>query len=117
MIKSYDNFFLPAGDLEESKNFYADVLGFAVKFDFSERGLLAFKVGEEESAIILKDRSKFPDAKPSILFSVENVADTVKELKTKGVKFTKEPYQIATGWAAEFTDPAGNLLGITDYRK
>jgi len=117
MIKAFDNLFLPAVSLEESKKFYTETLGLLVKFDFSERGLLAFKVGEEEPAIILKDQSKFPDAKPSILFTVENVEETARQLENKGVKLTKKPYKIMTGWAAEFTDPTGNLLGITDYRK
>ena len=27
-----------------------------------------------------------------------------------------EPFKIKTGWAAEFTEPSGNLLGITDYK-
>lgn len=117
MIKSLDNLFLPARELEESEKFYTEVLGLQVKFDFPDRGLLAFKVGEEEPAIILKDQSKFPDAKPSILFAVENVEETAKILEIKGVIFTQKPYKITTGWAAEFTDPAGNLLGITDYRK
>jgi len=117
MIKSYDNFFFPAENLDQSKKFYADVLGFNVKFDFSERGLLAFEVGEDEPAIILKDKSKFTDAKPSILFTVDNVEETARNLESKGVKLTKQPYKIMTGWAAEFTDPSGNLLGITDYRK
>jgi predicted enzyme related to lactoylglutathione lyase len=117
MIQSYDNFFLPTGSLEESRKFYTALLGLNIKFDFSDRGLLAFKVGEEEPAIILKDQSMFPDAKPSIVFTVENVEETARDLEGKGVKFTKKPYKIITGWAAEFTDPSGNLLGITDYRK
>jgi len=117
MIKAFDNFFFPAVNLEESKKFYTNILGLKVKFDFSDRGLLAFNVGEEEPAIILKDQSKFPDAKPSIVFTVENVEETAKELENKGVKLTKQPYKIMTGWVAEFADPAGNLLGVTDYRK
>ena len=55
--------------------------------------------------------------KPSILFEVDNVKVTYVELTEKGVKFLSEPYEINTGLAAEFEDPFGNRLGITDYSK
>ena len=62
-MKNYDNLFLPAENLEESKKFYADVLGLPIKFEFANQGMVAFKVGNEEPAIILKDKNKFPNAK------------------------------------------------------
>jgi predicted enzyme related to lactoylglutathione lyase len=114
MLKNYDNFFLPATDLEKGREFYWGMLGLPVKFDFSARGLLAFNVGDEEPAIILRSD---PSAKPSILFEVDDVRATYEELKKKGVVFRSEPYEIYTGLAVEFDDPFGNRLGITDYSK
>jgi predicted enzyme related to lactoylglutathione lyase len=114
MLNNYDNLFLPASDLEQGRRFYADTLGLPVKFDFSARGLLAFNVGNEDAAIILRSD---PTAKPAILFEVENVKDTYRELQQKGVVFLSEPYEINTGLAGEFEDPFGNRLGITDYSK
>jgi len=108
----YDNFFLPAGDLEEGKRFYKDVLGLQVKFDFSNLGMIAFRVGEQEPAIILSAR---PDSKPAIWFVVDDVREVFGRLKAKGVNFLSEPFAIRTGMAAEFEDPFGNRLGITDY--
>ncbi|MBR8706244.1 VOC family protein [Bacteroides pyogenes] len=112
---NYDNFFYPADNLEESRKFYNDILGLSVKFDFSRQGMIAFKVGNEEPAIILKDRSKFPDVKPSIWLEVEDVQMSYKQLLAKGVRFLSEPFKIRTGWAVEFYDPSGNVIGITDY--
>lgn len=112
-MKNYDNFFLPAGDLNEGKRFYRDVLGLPVKFDFAEKGMVAFQVGNEEAAIILKS---VPEAKPTIWFEVEDVRVCVQDLTEKGVQFIGEPFRIRTGWAVEFDDPFGNRLGITDYR-
>lgn len=114
MLKNYDNFFLPAPDLAKGREFYQDILGLSVKFDFSARGLLAFNVGSEEPAIILRSD---PEAKPAILFEVEDVQATYAELKKRGVVFLSEPYEIYTGLAVEFEDPFGNRLGITDYSK
>jgi len=115
-IEDYDNFFLGATDLEKSKSFYHDTLGLDIKFDFSNNGMIAFKVGENEPVIILKDLAKFPTAKPTIWFKVNSVQNIYDELKGKGVEFLTEPYKIRTGWAVEFKDPTGNVLGFTDYK-
>jgi predicted enzyme related to lactoylglutathione lyase len=113
----YDNFFLPSLNLKKGKEFYQDILGLAVKFDFSDMGMIAFKVGDNEPAIILKDANMFPDAKPTIWFVVNSVQEEYKRLTAKGLKFLSEPFEIHTGIAVEFEDPYGNRLGLTDYSK
>lgn len=116
-LKNYDNFFLPADNYEESAHFYSEVLGLEKKFEFVEKGMVAFKVGYEEPAIVLKDRTKMPDAKPAIWIEVEDARAVYEKLKSCGVNFLSEPFIIHTGWAVEFTDPSGNRLGFTDYKK
>lgn len=116
-MKDYDNFFLGVDGIEEGRKFYENVLGLSLKFDFSDRGMVAFKVGNQEPAIILKDLKSFPDIKPTIWFVVDDVKEEYKRLKQKEVKFKSEPFEILTGLAAEFEDPFGNRLGITDYSK
>ena len=111
-----DNYFFPANDFEATKRFYADVLGLAVKFDFSSMGMVAYRIGDDEPALILKDTSRFPDAKPALWIEVEDVAAQYAKMKERGVRFLSEPFQIKTGWAVEFEDPSGNRLGITDYK-
>ncbi len=111
-MKDYDNFFLPAADLSRGKEFYRDVLGLEVKFDFSSKGMTAFKVGAQEPAIILTARQ---NSRPAIWFTVDDVHEEFERLKARGVTFLTPPFQIATGLAAEFEDPFGNRLGITDY--
>lgn len=113
-ITSYDNFFLPAGNLDTAKEFYKTQLGLDIKFDFSEMGMVAFKVGDNEPAIILRTGE---NVKPAIWFTVDNVQQAYKELKEKGIEFLSEPFEIHTGFSVEFNDPFGNKLGITDYTK
>jgi predicted enzyme related to lactoylglutathione lyase len=115
-MKNYDNFFLPANNLTVAKEFYQKI-GLPIKFDFSDKGMLAFNVGVEEPAIILKDTGKFPEAKPTIWFVVEDVTKEFKKMTGEGIQFLSEPFQIRTGVAVEFEDPFGNRLGITDYSK
>lgn len=113
----YDNFFLPVDNMEEAKNYYNDLLGLNLKFDFSSNGMVAYNVGNEEPAIILKDVAKFKTAKPAIWFMVDSVKTEYEKLKEKGVVFLSEPFEIRTGLSVEFEDPFGNRLGITDYSK
>jgi predicted enzyme related to lactoylglutathione lyase len=114
IISNYDNFFLPAGDMGSAKEFYQDKLGLDVKFDFSEKGMVAFKVGNNEPAIILR---KDQNVKPAIWFTVDNVHQAYNQLKEKGIHFLSEPFEIHTGFSVEFNDPFGNRLGLTDYTK
>lgn len=115
-MNCYDNYFLPVDNLTVAKEFY-EKIGLIQKFDFSDMGMAAYKVGQDEPAIILKDRHRFPDTKPTVWFVVDDVEAEYTQLSEKGVQFLAEPFQIHTGMAAEFEDPFGNRLGITDYKK
>ena len=114
LISNYDNFFLPANDLDTAKEFYKDKLGLDIKFDFADKGMTAFKVGDNEPAIILRNDE---NVKPAIWFTVDNVQQAYKVLKEKGINFLSEPFEIHTGISVEFNDPFGNKLGLTDYTK
>ena len=114
-MKSYDNFFLGVDNLDEAQRFYEGVLGLGLKFHFSEQQLMAFRVGVEEAAIILKEKSLHKDAKAAIWFVVDDVKREYDLLANKGVAFLSEPFRIRTGLAVELEDPFGNRLGITDY--
>lgn len=114
-MKNYDNFFIPVDDLEKAKTYYQDVLGLRIKFDFSDKGMIAFNVGDEEPALILKDKKKFPNLKETIWFVVDDVPTEYDLMCKKGVAFISKPFKIGTGMAAEFEDDFGNRFGIADY--
>lgn len=80
-------------------------------------GMMAYSIGDDEPAVILKDTAKFPDAKPALWIEVENVADEYVKMKRQGIYFLSDPFRIKTGWAVEFEDKSGNRLGITDYKE
>lgn len=116
-MKNYDNFLLGVTNLEEARKYYEGTLGLKLKFDFSTKGMIAFNIGDEEPAIILKDENVFKNIKPTIWLEVENVETEYDKLLKNGVKFLSEPFEIMTGMAVEFEDPFGNRFGITDYLK
>ncbi len=49
---------------------------------------------------------------PVISFSADDIYATVKELKTKGVKFTKDPVKTDYGIEAVFDDNNGNYIQL-----
>jgi predicted enzyme related to lactoylglutathione lyase len=114
LINNYDNFFLPSDNPGAAKEFYGNKLGLDIKFDFADKGMVAFKVGDNEPAIIVSSRQ---NAKPAIWFTVDNVQEAYEQFKRKGIDFLSPPFEIMTGFAVEFTDPFGNKLGLTDYTK
>lgn len=114
LIVDYDNFFLPANNLDVASNFYQEMLGLETKFDFPDKGMTAFKVGNNEPALILSSR---PQGRPAIWFKVDSVMAAYEALVLKGVAFLSAPFEIMTGLAVEFSDPFGNKLGLTDYSK
>lgn len=113
-MKSYDNYFLPTNNMDEAIEFYKKI-GLKEKFNFISCGMVAFSVGDEEPAIILKDIKKFSEQKPTIWFVVEDTQKEYKRLKEAGVTFLSKPFQIGTGVSVEFKDTFGNILGMTDY--
>jgi predicted enzyme related to lactoylglutathione lyase len=117
MIKGLDNIFLSVKNLDRAKKFYNETLGLNVKFDFPDRGMSAFELGNAEPAVILKDINKFKETPAVFWLEVDNVKTTYETLKSKGVKFFSEPFEIKTGFAVEFEDLDGNKIGITDYSK
>jgi hypothetical protein len=70
----------------------------AVKIDSSNMGMVTYKVGNKEPAIILKDKSKISQIKSIIWIKVENVKETYDELKTRRINFLSESFKIKTGY-------------------
>ena len=97
--------------------FFYYLLTFNYNYYKIQQYSLQYNIGNEEPAIILKDKNKFENLKPTIWFEVEDVAIFYKEMLNNGIKFLSEPFKIGTGNAVEFEDPFGNRLGVTDYIK
>lgn len=115
--------FVPTVHSEESKHFYADILGlrlvsedaFALVFDANGTMLRIAKVG------------KFVPQQFTVLgWETKDISETVSKLESKGVKFEKYgmPGQDERGiWSAPggaakvawFKDPDGNVLSVSQH--
>lgn len=134
MIKTIDHIGIMTNDLQQSVEFYTDVLGFSVsrKIEMAEAGLSAVFVEKDGSKIELMkyrgknvaNRSEGAELKiggssipinDHISFSVDDIESTVTEFKEKGVKFDLEPMQLEGGMKlASFKDPNGVLIELIE---
>jgi len=136
MIKTIDHIGIMANDLQQSVEFYTDVLGFSVsaKIEMDDVGFSAIFVEKNGSRIELmgyKDeipkRSEGIEIKlggssipinDHITFSVDDIGATVTDLKEKGVIFYLEPAKLEGGMKlASFKDPNGVLIELMEHPK
>ena len=105
--------------------YYTEVLGFEeVMYDLDNHlAIVKSTIVSGGAAILLEpsENGDFPIAKeyktkiyemglPVISFSSENLSETVKELKSKGVKFKKDLTKTDWGYEAVFDDDNGNFI-------
>ncbi len=117
---------LVSANPENSREFYAGVIGWTPKIVAAEDSARSAKPGEEEytyfmqnaveSAGLAKFESDEPSApKPGWLtyIQVSNVDDAVAEAIRRGGKVLKAPYTSKnTGRLAVIQDPEGNAVGL-----
>jgi len=98
--------------------FYRDTLGISVRM--SEEGWTELETGTTTLALHAEKEGKTEKITgnlPVIVFNVEDINDAYDQLKSKGVKFEKEPQIVCemddhVGKSADFQDPFGNRLSI-----
>jgi len=136
MIKTIDHIGIMTNDLQQSVEFYTDVLGFSVsaKIEMDDVGFSAIFVEKNGSKIELMGyRDEIPKRSEGIeiklggssipindhiTFSVDDIGATVTDLKEKGVIFYLEPVQLEGGMKlASFKDPDGVLIELVEHPK
>ena len=108
-------------DQERAIDFYTKTLGFSLKakMPMGPKGDWVEVVPPGgNTAIVLYPRSMVPDPderRASLVLRTTDTIGTHQELKAKGVKFTQEPVTMPWGYVfAQFEDPDGNGLGLTN---
>ncbi|HMB46425.1 MAG TPA: VOC family protein [Candidatus Methanoperedens sp.] len=133
MIKTIDHIGIMTNDLQQSVEFYTDVLGFSVsaKIEMEEIGFSAIFVEKNGGKIeLIGYRGEIPKRSEGIeikmgggsipindhiTFTVDDIEATVTELKEKGVEFVLEPIQVEGGMKiASFKDPNGVLIELVE---
>ena len=111
-------------DLEKAREFYGETLGVPVE---TEDGMPVLNVGAEGGTMIYEKPDHAPATFTVLNFRVDDLESTMKELKSRGVRF--EIYdmedlktdadgvlthgEMSIAW---FKDPAGNILSVLEEK-
>ena len=136
MIKTFDHIGIITNDLQQSLEFYTDVLGFSIltKIEMDDVGFSAIFIEKNGSKIELMGyRGAIPKRSEGIkikmgggsipindhiTFSVDDLEATVTELKEKGVEFGLETIQLEGGMKlSSFKDPNGVMIELVEHPK
>src|ERR1700761_3395377 len=110
-------------DIPAAKAFYSDILGLKVEQNPDMGGILTLHIAGGGKIIVYPKPNHMPASFTILNFPVADVAEAVKQLKAKGVKFERYDWpgfktdddNIFRGGGpliAWFTDPAGNILSV-----
>ena len=118
LVTGVDFIAIPTRDIEESRRFYAEVLGLEQSSAWQRPGEeplgIEFETGNLTVAFVASERlgsSPEPHRSP-IEFRVDDVAAARKELEAKGVEFKGEIIDSGVCHQTFFSDPAGNALAL-----
>ncbi|MFX1317494.1 MAG: VOC family protein [Promethearchaeota archaeon] len=104
-------------NMEQSVNFYTEVMGFEVDSQFTPRSevIITLMKGEGEAMIELIKNTENEIGLFSVGMEVNDLNTTVKELKSKGAKITMEPVSITVGSLAFLEDPNGAKIALIQH--
>jgi len=122
-LEGIDHVALAVRDVEQSAQWYIEVLGFKRWYDGMWEGIPTF-IGKENTAIALfpmrNGHSKSPARSSGIRMlhlafraNRENFLGAQQELKKRGIKFEFQDHEISH--SIYFRDPDGHELEITTY--
>ncbi|MBK0379972.1 VOC family protein [Mucilaginibacter segetis] len=114
-------------DTEKAKQFYGDILGLNVTQDNNMGGVLTIHVTGGAKILAYPKPNHSPATFTILNFLVDNIADSVNQLKAKGIQF--ESYDMENFKTDEdnifrgggpliawFKDPAGNILSVIETK-
>ena len=109
-VEHVDFISVPVSDLERSTAWYRDTLGLPQTGD---GGFPEFKLGDNVFLYLIDPKSigadefRHPHGSP-IALRVADVAETRKELESRGIEFVDDTYDTGVCHMAPFADPDGN---------
>ena len=122
MIKGLAHICFLVQDLEASLTFYRDTLGLAAAFDFVNDKGVRFGVylcaGGSTFIELFKGEPGEVSGKPSyqhFCLQVDDVAQTVTELRAKGLTVSDAKMGSDNSWQAWLSDPDGNRIELHGY--
>lgn len=118
MIRGIKFVSIPVLDQDRALAFYTEKLGFRVvtdqPYDGKQRWIELGIPGADTGVVLFNmgDAMK-PGGLTNVSLWADNVEDTVRELKSKGVEFVMEPKRFDWGMASMFKDADGNRIMLS----
>lgn len=110
-----------AKDLAETRDFYRDVLGMDVRFNFMRKGAwYGFYLdagGRSHVEVFLKPEAAYSDRNQinHLCLEVESIDNAVAHIRGKGVEVTDKKFACDDTWQAWITDPNGVRIELFEY--
>jgi predicted enzyme related to lactoylglutathione lyase len=107
--------YLGSANIDKDLKYYRDTLGAKLVWHSKHFGaeVVAFNLGDtngEEPLLLLADHLTSP--KCELIYEVEDLESTAKDLRNRGWKHEGEMFEIPNGPCYLFKDPSGNTLVI-----
>jgi predicted enzyme related to lactoylglutathione lyase len=118
-------------DQDKALHFYADVLGFAKKADFSQGPFRWLTVASPEEpngtelqlalnnnpAAKAYQQAMFQQGQPAALFFTDDVKGDYERIKTRGAEFKMPPTDVTGATITMVNDTCGNLIQLTQLAR
>ena len=121
MIKRLAHVCIGAADLERTEQFYVDLLGMEIVFEFlrdGERIGFYLRAGEAIFLEVFADNESPSAGRPllkHICLEVEDIDAVVGQLTAQGVDVSTKKYGADNAWQAWITDPSGVRIELMQY--
>jgi lactoylglutathione lyase len=104
-------------DMDESVDFYAEVMGFEVDSQFKPVPgvVITLMRGQGDAMVELIKNTEDSVGLHSVGMDVEDVDATVEELRSKGARITMEPVPTLVGSMAFMEDPNGVKIALIQH--
>jgi predicted enzyme related to lactoylglutathione lyase len=118
-------------DQERALRFYTDILGLAIKADFSNgpyRWLTVISPDEPDGTelqLALNDnpagkayqQAMFQQGQPAVMFYTDDVKGDYERITARGGEFSMKPTEVTGSTIAQLNDTCGNLIQITQLAR
>jgi len=117
MFRSLDYLYVPARDIEPSIQYYTGVLRGELLWKIHKLGawVACVRLSQTGPLVLLADHLE--GTIPLFIYQVENLAQTAKELKSRGWSPETGPFEIPNGPCYTFRDPTGVRLAIYENKR
>ena len=109
-----DHIELPVSDWRASRDWYRDMLGFAVEMEFPDGRTVGMRDDADLTVFLHQGAPPAPAAGLSFTIQVADVDAKAAELAGRGVRFVHPPQKVYWGYGAELVDPDGYRLRLWD---